>query len=98
MEEQFEFLDAHIANGFSTQAFQDKHQDLLKSIKQQIVKAAKDNDSYETELTVNRDAVDVQNLKNYLEQFHYAVKLTPDQSSRDRQIFVTINWSNAHEY
>lgn len=98
MEEQFEFLDAYIANGFSTQAFQDKHQELLKSIKQQIVKAAKDDDSYETELTVNRDAVDVQSLKNYLEQFHYTVKLTPDQSSRGQKIFVTINWSNAHEY
>lgn len=98
MEEQFEFLDAHIVNGFSTQAFQDKHQELLKSIKQQIVKAAKDDNSYKTELTVNQDDVDTQNLKNYLEQFHYTVKLAPDQSSRGRKIFVTINWSNAHEY
>lgn len=98
MEEQFEFLDAHLANGLSTQAFQDKHQELLKSIKQQIVKAAKDDYSYETELTVDRDKVNVQSLRNYLEQFHYTVKLMPDQSSRGQKIFITINWSNAHEY
>lgn len=98
MEEQFEFLDAYLANGFSTQAFQDTRQELLKSIKQQIVKAAKDDNSYETELTINRDDVSVENLKNYLEQFHYTVDLKPDQSSRGQKVFVKINWSNAHEY
>lgn len=98
MEEQFEFLDAHLANGLSTQAFQDKYQELLKSIKHQIVSTAKDNDSYKTELTIDRDKVNVQSLKNYLEQFHYNVDLKPDQSSRGQKIFVTINWSNTHEY
>lgn len=98
MEEGFEFLDARIVNELSTQSFQSKNIKLLTAIKQAITKAATDNHAYETEITVDRDAVDAISLKDYLEQFHYHVNLKLDQSSRGQKIFMTIDWSNAHEY
>lgn len=98
MEENFEFLDAQIANELSTQTFQSKNINLLAAIKQAITKAAADKHTYATEITVDQDAVDVTSLKDYLEQFHYHVNLKLDQSSRGQKIFITIDWSNAHEY
>lgn len=98
MEENFEFLDAQIANELSTQSFQSKNIKLLTAIKQAITKAATDNHTYETEITVDQDEVDAISLKDYLEQFHYHVNLKLDQSSRGQKIFITIDWSNAREY
>lgn len=98
MEEGFEFLDARIANELSTQSFQSKNIKLLAAIKQAITKAATDKHTYMTEITVDQDEVNVTSLKHYLEQFHYHVKLQSDQSSRGQKIFMTIDWSNAHEY
>lgn len=98
MEENFEFLDAKIANELSTQSFQSKNVKLLTVIKQTITKAATDKHTYMTEITVDQDDVDAISLKHYLEQFHYHVKLQSDRSSRGQKIFITIDWSNAHEY